>query len=262
LYKPHLSKGIFAGRWYELKIVGLQKQWTYLNQGCGVVRSRRFLGGVRVGYLTTLGVGVGFFCLTPTPEVQLDIYLHHTPKFRNTVEIVKFLLKVLLKQVSCCAPRFPLILTAKYQEIFESRSRKFWKGRSRIFYLRIRNPDVNLPSIQTSSSAKVFSANGNTNVLMFPLLIIASFVVAKIALFAFHSDVSVSCESFDVAYLKQKSWACLICTFDVAAFIQLNSRVRVTLRFAKHCWEPFGEKIENPDFCTPPKWPVKTFASV
>jgi len=34
-------------------------------QGCGagfgVVRSRGFLGGVRVGFLTTLGVGVGFF---------------------------------------------------------------------------------------------------------------------------------------------------------------------------------------------------------
>jgi len=43
-------------------------------QGCGVgvgvVRSRKFLGGV--GFLATLGVGVGFFCPTPTPNVQLD----------------------------------------------------------------------------------------------------------------------------------------------------------------------------------------------
>jgi len=33
------------------------------NQGCGVgvVRSRRYLGGVGVGFLTTLGVGIGFF---------------------------------------------------------------------------------------------------------------------------------------------------------------------------------------------------------
>jgi len=42
------------------------------HQGCGdgagVVRSRRFLGGV--AFLTTLRVGVGFFC--PTPDVQLD----------------------------------------------------------------------------------------------------------------------------------------------------------------------------------------------
>jgi len=36
-----------------------------INQGCGVgagvVRSRRFLGGVEGGFLTTLGVKVGFF---------------------------------------------------------------------------------------------------------------------------------------------------------------------------------------------------------
>jgi len=46
------------------------------EQGCGVVSSRRFLGGV--GFLTTLGVGS--FCLTP--DVQLDHFLHHTPKLR------------------------------------------------------------------------------------------------------------------------------------------------------------------------------------
>jgi len=33
-------------------------------QGCGVIRSRRVLGGVGVGFLTTLGVGVRFFCPT------------------------------------------------------------------------------------------------------------------------------------------------------------------------------------------------------
>ena len=41
--------------------------------------SRRFLGGAGVGFLTTLGVGVGFFCPSPTPDVQLDHFLHHTP---------------------------------------------------------------------------------------------------------------------------------------------------------------------------------------
>jgi len=52
-------------------------------QGCGagvgVVRSRRFLRGV--GVLTTLGVGVGFICPTPTPDVQSNHFLHHTIKF-------------------------------------------------------------------------------------------------------------------------------------------------------------------------------------
>jgi len=37
------------------------------DQGCGagVVRSRTFLGGVGVGFLTTLGIGVGFFFRLP-----------------------------------------------------------------------------------------------------------------------------------------------------------------------------------------------------
>ena len=60
--------------------------------GVGVVRSRRFLGGVGVGFLKTLGVGVGFFC--PTPDVQLDNLLHHTPKLGIPVEMVQFLLKL------------------------------------------------------------------------------------------------------------------------------------------------------------------------
>jgi len=41
------------------------------------LRCRKFLGGV--GFLTTLGVGVGFFCPTPTQEVPLDHFLRHTP---------------------------------------------------------------------------------------------------------------------------------------------------------------------------------------
>jgi len=55
-----------------------------------------------VGFLTTPGARVGFFC--PTPDVQLDHFLHHTPKLQIPVEMVQFLLKLLLKQISCCAP--------------------------------------------------------------------------------------------------------------------------------------------------------------
>jgi len=36
------------------------------------------LGGDVVGFLTTLGVGIGFFC--PTPDVQMDHFLDHTSK--------------------------------------------------------------------------------------------------------------------------------------------------------------------------------------
>ena len=62
------------------------------------------MGGVGVGFLTTLGVsvGVGFFCPTQTLEVQLDYLLHHTPKLGIPVEMVQFLLKLLLKQFLLC----------------------------------------------------------------------------------------------------------------------------------------------------------------
>ena len=100
--------------------------------------------GGGVGFLTTLGVGVGFFC--PTPDVQLDHFLHHTPELGIPVEMAQFL----LEQISCSAPRFPLSLTAKFHslyvkeseilersdsEILESQSQKFWKVgvESRIF---------------------------------------------------------------------------------------------------------------------------------
>jgi len=48
-----------------------------------------------VGFLTTVGVGVGLFCLTL--NVQLDHFLHKTPKLEIPVEMVQFLLKLLLK---------------------------------------------------------------------------------------------------------------------------------------------------------------------
>jgi len=52
-------------------------------------RSRKeldFLSGV--GFLTT--PGVGFSCPTPTPDVQLDHFLHHTAMLGIPVEMVNF----------------------------------------------------------------------------------------------------------------------------------------------------------------------------
>jgi len=61
-------------------------------------------------------------------------------------------------EISCCASRFPVILTAKFHslyvkesEIFErleiletqSRESKILESRSRIFYFRLRNPGLN-----------------------------------------------------------------------------------------------------------------------
>jgi len=64
-------------------IVDRQKSY---NQGCRVARSRRVLGGV--GFLTTLGARVVFFC--PTQEVQLNHFRHHIPKLGIPVEMVQF----------------------------------------------------------------------------------------------------------------------------------------------------------------------------
>jgi len=78
------------------------------------------------------GDGIGFLC--PTLEVQLNHFLHRTANLRILVEMVQFLLKLLLKQISCCETRFPLILTVKFHSLYaeeseskilESQSQKF-----------------------------------------------------------------------------------------------------------------------------------------
>ena len=39
------------------------------------------------------------FCPTPTPEIQLDRFVHHTPMLGSPVEMVKFIMKLLLKHI-------------------------------------------------------------------------------------------------------------------------------------------------------------------
>jgi len=64
------------------------------------VSESKVFGGVGLGSLRTLGfgIGVGFFCLTPTLQAQLNYFLHHTPKLGIPVEMVQFYLKLSLKQ--------------------------------------------------------------------------------------------------------------------------------------------------------------------
>jgi len=96
-------------------------------------RSRRFLGGVGVEFLTVLGVGVGFFC--PTPDVQLGHFLHHTHKLGISVEMAEFLLKLLLKQRFLAVHHDFHCFDFNIQVPFMLRSRKF--------NLRRRNPAFN-----------------------------------------------------------------------------------------------------------------------
>jgi len=60
------------------------------------------LGGV--GFQATLRVGF----VRPTPEVQLDHFLHHTPKLGIPAKMVQFFMKLLLKQHFYFIPQFPL----------------------------------------------------------------------------------------------------------------------------------------------------------
>jgi len=68
------------------------------------------LGGV--GFLTILGVGVGFFC--PTPDVQLDQLLNRTLNLGIPVEMVVSFETFVETEISCCTSRFPLNLTANF----------------------------------------------------------------------------------------------------------------------------------------------------
>jgi len=80
--------------------------------GLGVARSRRF---VRSRIPNNTGSRSRIFC--PTPDVQFDHFLHHIPKFGIPLEMVQFLLKLMLKQISCGVTRFSLILTFKFHSL-------------------------------------------------------------------------------------------------------------------------------------------------
>jgi len=105
-----------------------------LVQGC-----RKFLGGIGVRFLTTLGVGVGFFV-----RLRMSSWI----MFYITRLSWEFLLKwynffetFVEAEISCCVPRFPLILTAKVNSLCVKESESEILGtRNRIFYLRLRNP--------------------------------------------------------------------------------------------------------------------------
>ena len=133
LWQHSRSKPAWPSWFGERSVFRVSQGW-----GVGIAKSLRLLGGVGVGFLRTLGFVRSFLS---TPEFQLNHLLHRTPKLGIPVEMAQFLLKLLLKQSSCCEPRFSLIASCNKivvsQTSFTCRSRKFWKGRSRIFYLRL-----------------------------------------------------------------------------------------------------------------------------
>jgi len=72
-----------------------------------------------VGFLTTLGVG--FF--SPSPDVQLDHFLNHIlklgiPCWNGIVSFETFV----ETEISCCAPRLPLIVAVKFHSLYVEES--------------------------------------------------------------------------------------------------------------------------------------------
>ena len=64
-------------------------------------------------------VGVGFFC--STPDVQLVHFYNHPFKLGIPIGMVSFETFV-ETDISCCAPRFPLILTATFHSLYVKES--------------------------------------------------------------------------------------------------------------------------------------------
>ena len=156
-----IDKTAPSAKWVEHNANGFVKSLTY-RAGLRSRKESEIFGWSRI--LNNTGSRSRIFCPTPTPEVELDHISHHTPKLGIPVEMAQFLLKRLLKQRFIAGhhdihwflqPNFsPFMLRSRSRES-QSRvavenlvsrvrvgSRKFWKGRSQIFFLRLRNPDI------------------------------------------------------------------------------------------------------------------------
>jgi len=136
-------------------------------QGCGGPTNRRLFGGV--WFLTTLGVGVGYFIrLRLRKSKWITFASFSSPKLRIPVELVQFLMKLLLKQrILAVYHDFHWVLVATKFMVaklfihFVLRSRKFWKDRSwsQTFYLRPRNPGCHTWMMASISLVMVVQSN-------------------------------------------------------------------------------------------------------
>jgi len=83
-FSPHVYIHGPAPKVLNIPILSYEME---ILSGLWSCKESRFLG--RVGFLTT--VGSGQKNLTLTPDVQLDNFLHYTPKLGIPVEMVRFL---------------------------------------------------------------------------------------------------------------------------------------------------------------------------
>jgi len=136
--------------------------FTACQQGCGVARTWRFLGGV--GFLRTLGVGVRFFVWL------LNHFSHHTLKL-GKLKWYNFFETFIETENSCCVPQFPLIatklLTAKLHSCYgvrvENQCWKFRKVGAESETLERLESDILHPTLQPCMPVNTYNWNYVTN---------------------------------------------------------------------------------------------------
>ena len=103
----------------------------------------------------TFSVGVEFFLSDCDSGSPIELFFtSHSWIGNSCLNATIYFETFVDPEISCYAPSFPLILTtSKFNFLLtsnlipftlRSRSGKFWKGRSRIVYLRLRNPDLHM----------------------------------------------------------------------------------------------------------------------
>jgi len=76
--------------------------------------------------------------------------LHHIPELGIPVESAQFLIKLLLKQNSCCAPRFPLSVTAVATNFLAAKLHSLYgkESQSEILERSVLESDISPPTPQ------------------------------------------------------------------------------------------------------------------
>ena len=89
-----------------------------------------------------------FLCPTPTPEVQLDHFLHHTQKFGIPVEMVQFHTKKILFETehSCFVPS--LLLSVRCYKLGNSQTSSTYVKESEILERSELESDILSPTSQ------------------------------------------------------------------------------------------------------------------
>jgi len=88
------------------------------------------------------------FCPTPTPDDQLDHFYITLLNWEFLLNWYRFFWKFVETEISCCVPRFSLILTAKFHSRYVKESEILERSESEILESRESESDVLPPTPQ------------------------------------------------------------------------------------------------------------------